>query len=83
MKINVLGANRTEAEFPNGARVLYSYSTPVAAYIPGKGYVKSGRFYSRTTSKHIGQWQRGIEETVPEEYLKALIESGAASHVFA
>lgn len=48
--------NQSVLEFDNGIAVLFSYSTPVAAFIPGRGYVKTDQFYSVTTSKHINRW---------------------------
>ena len=54
MKLTAIGSNQTEIEKANGVTVLYSYSTPVAAFVPGKGGLVTNKFYSRTTSKHIG-----------------------------
>ena len=51
--------NQSVLEFDNGTAVLFSYSTAVAAFIPGKGYIKTDRFYSVTTSKHINRWVQG------------------------
>jgi hypothetical protein len=57
MKLNrINGTAATEVELPNGNTVLFSYATPVAVHIPGRGYFKTSSFYSRTTSKHIGQF---------------------------
>lgn len=56
MKLNQLGANRTQLTLKDGTLVLFSYETPVAAFVPGQGYLVSSVHYSRTTSKHIGQW---------------------------
>jgi hypothetical protein len=36
--------------------VLFSYETPVAAFIPGRGYIKTDRFFSVTTSRHINKY---------------------------
>lgn len=55
MKLNPVGSNQTEIERENGVTVLYSYSTPVAAFVPGKGGLVSSKKYSRTTSKHVNQ----------------------------
>ena len=44
--------------YENGAQVLRSYSTPVAAYIPGLGFMETDIKWSRTTSKHISQWKK-------------------------
>lgn len=40
------------------ASVLFSYGTPVAAFITGKknGWYRTKQKYSRTTSKHINKW---------------------------
>jgi len=60
------------------ATVLVSYNTPVAAFILGRGYVRTDKFYSVTTSKHINQWLRSKNalercETVPQAELDALL----------
>lgn len=56
MKLNPLGPNKTELRLHNGTVVLFSYKTPVAALIPGEGWVRTDERYSVTTSKHINQW---------------------------
>lgn len=56
MKLNAIAANQNEIELANGTTVFFSYSTPVAAHIPGVGYVFTDKQWSRTTSKHIGQF---------------------------
>ncbi len=32
--------------------ILYSYGVPVAAFVPGTGFVKRAQRYSKTTSAH-------------------------------
>lgn len=54
--IKPIGSNQNELVLSNGVKVLYSYSTPVAAYVPERGYLKTSTFYSVTTSKHINKW---------------------------
>ena len=56
MKLTPVAANQTEVELQNGTTVFFSYKTPVAAHIPGQGYLKTDKQWSRTTSKHIGQF---------------------------
>lgn len=56
MKLNPIAANQTEVELSTGITVFYSYKTPVACHIPGEGYSKTDKQWSRTTSKHIGQF---------------------------
>jgi hypothetical protein len=58
MKIKILGANMTELLLDN-KRILFSYETPVAMWIPGKGYYKTATNWSRKTSKHINKWLAG------------------------
>ena len=56
MNLNSVAANQTEIELANGTTVFFSYKTPVAAHIPGNGFYKTEKKWSRTTSKHIGQF---------------------------
>ena len=58
MKLTPIAANQTELEIGTGVVVFFSYKTPVAAFIPGQGYLRSNHKWSRTTSKHINQWLR-------------------------
>ena len=55
MKLTPIASNQTEVETADGLTVLYSYSTPVAVFVPGKGGLCTKTKYSRTTSKHITQ----------------------------
>jgi len=50
--------NATELRYENGAVILRSYATTVAAYIPGLGWMATTTKYSTTTSKHISQWRK-------------------------
>ena len=54
LQINPIGANQTEL-CANGMKVLFSYQTPVAAYIDGE-YFRTDKHYSSTTTKHINKW---------------------------
>ena len=56
MKLTPIAANQTEVSFNNGTQVFFSYSTPVAAYCPDKGYIRTSKFWSVTTSRHINKW---------------------------
>ena len=49
-------ANTATVQFTDGREVLLSYGVPVAAFVPGLGYVKTERFYSRTTSRHVNDY---------------------------
>ena len=74
MKVKQLGSNQVEVVIPGKARVLFSYNTPVAAFIEGRGWVKTNRFYSVTTSKHINKYLQGLEyETVEQSELDELV----------
>ena len=52
MKISIIGSNQTEME-RDGLTILYSYQTPVAAFVSGKGAVCDETKHSRTTSRHV------------------------------
>jgi len=47
-----------EHRYENGAVILVSYATSVAAYVPGLGWMETTTKYSRTTSKHVSQWMK-------------------------
>ena len=53
MKINQVGSNQTEVQQAGGLTILVSYSTPVAAFVPGRGAVCDETKHSRTTSRHV------------------------------
>ena len=61
MKLTPIAANQTEVE-TNEGRIFFSYKTPVAAYLPEKGYVRTSQFWSVTTSRHINKWLKGVNE---------------------
>ena len=44
-----------------GNSILVSYSTPVAGFISGRGYVRTNEYHSKTTSQHINQFLNGVE----------------------
>jgi hypothetical protein len=58
MKVFPIGSNQTEVELADGTVVLISYSTPVAALVPGKGWIRTAKKWSATTTKHINAWLR-------------------------
>ena len=74
MQLTPIAANQTELSFTNGAQVFFSYKTPVAAYCPLRGYIRTEKFWSSTTSRHINKWLKGITEvtTVPQTVLQEL-----------
>ena len=55
--------------YENGALFLISYCTPVAAYIPGLGWLRTTTKFSQTTSKQTTQWlgSHGHPQTIPAE----------------
>ncbi len=55
MKLNVVGSNQTELVKADGTTVLFSYNTPVAVFVPGRGTLCSTKKYSMTTSRHVNQ----------------------------
>ena len=65
MQLTPIASNMTEVETKD-ARILFSYSTPVAAYIFGEGFVKTEKYWSVTTSRHINKWFRDGHDDLPE-----------------
>ena len=72
MRLSPIGSNMTEVETDN-ARVLFSYRTPVAAYIFGEGFVKTSTWYSTTTSRHINKWGARDGKEIPQSRLDSLV----------
>ena len=74
MNLTPIAANQTVLSFTNGAEVFFSYKTPVAAYCPLRGYIRTEQFWSSTTSRHINKWLKGITEVteVPQTVLQGL-----------
>jgi len=75
MKLTPIAANQTELSLNNGTQVFFSYETPVAAYCPVQGYIKTAKKWSTTTSRHINKWLKGITEVteVSQESLYELV----------
>lgn len=74
MRLEKIGANVTVI-YVQEVQVMFSYETPVAAFIPGEGYVKTEKKWSVTTSKQITQWAgRKVEKTKPQEYFDTMLE---------
>lgn len=57
MQLEKLGKNIDVIHLSGGAgRILFSYGEPVAAHIPGRGHVKTDKYFSRTTAAHVAAW---------------------------
>ena len=74
MQLTPIASNMTEVETDLG-RVLFSYRTPVAAYVYGEGFVRTEKWWSVTTSRHINKWigKDVTTEEVSQTYLDNLV----------
>ena len=73
MNLKQLGSNQTELEI-KGARVLFSYSTPVACESVGKRY-RTNKKWSNTTTRHINAWLGGVDaEAVSQDFFDNLVK---------
>ena len=70
MQLTPIASNMTEVE-TSEARILFSYRTPVAAYVYGDGFVRTEKWWSVTTSRHINKWlpENGTVKEVTQTYL--------------
>ena len=74
MQLTPIASNMTEVE-TSEARILFSYRTPVAAYVFGEGFVKTEKWWSVTTSRHINKWlDGGTPKEVAQTYLDNLVQ---------
>ena len=72
MTLRQLGSNMTLVCL-HGKEIFFSYETPVAAWVQGRGYLVSTTYYSRTTRKHITTWLDGKRSAaVPQEEIDQL-----------
>jgi hypothetical protein len=76
MNLKPLAANMTELEI-SGWKILFSYSTPVAAMHIGHhpGVFRTSYKWSVTTTRHINKWLDGREDVYlrPQEFFDNLI----------
>ena len=75
MLLTPIASNMTEIE-TDDARILFSYRTPVAAFVFGEGFVRTDKYWSVTTSRHINKWIGGKDvttEEVAQTYLDNLV----------
>ena len=74
MKLQPIAPNCTQISKGDGTRILFSYESPVAAFIPGRGYVRTDKKWSNTTSKHINKWLGKVTaQLIPQSELDALV----------
>ena len=75
MQLTPIASNMTEVE-TSEARILFSYRTPVAAYVYGDGFVRTEKWWSVTTSRHINKWigKDVTTEEVAQTYLDNLVQ---------
>ena len=74
MQLRQLGSNQSSLNFADGKEIFFSYETPVAAYLPSKGYVKTSQKWSRTTSRHINNFSTAYVCEYPQEFFNSLID---------
>jgi len=75
MKLKINTANSTTVSLKDGTEVLFSYETPVAAFLPGQGYVQTEVGYSSTTTRHIRAFTGGKCEKRPQEFFDTLLSA--------
>lgn len=65
-------ANVQIVKLDDGREVCLSYGVIVAAFIPGRGYLRTDARFSVTTSKHMNQFAGKERPEVPHAELVAL-----------
>ena len=75
MILRQLGSNQTELSLNNGSSIFFSYETPVAGYHSEDGFFRTETYYSKTTSRHINQYLRDVDDVkeVPDQYIVDLV----------
>ena len=65
--------NQFIVKLDDGREVCLSYGVPVAAFIPGRGYVKTARKYSVTTSRHANSYAGDAATVLPDAEFAKLV----------
>jgi hypothetical protein len=65
--------NVSTIKLSDGREVCLSYGVPVAAFVPGRGYIKRDTYFSVTTSKHANAFAGKDAERVPTEEFRTLV----------
>ena len=77
MILRQLGSNQTELSLNNGNSIFFSYETPVAGFDSDDGFFKTETYYSKTTSRHINQYFKSVDDNeiikVPDSYIVNLV----------
>jgi hypothetical protein len=77
MKAQSIGSNQAQISLADGTEVLFSYETPVAALVPGKGWIRTAFKHSATTTRHTNAWLAkhcgGTVQVVPQWDLDQLV----------
>jgi|TARA_B100001996_G_C18422772_1_gene501354 hypothetical protein len=75
MKLTPIASNQNVVTVNNGTEVFFSYSTPVAAFVPSRGYLRTEVKYSVTTSRHINKWVGEANcETITQDEINNLVD---------
>jgi hypothetical protein len=74
MKLKPIGSNQTELHLSDEVVVLFSYQTPVAAWVSGRGWLRTDTKFSKTTSKHINRWLGAAGIVVPQAEIDDLVK---------
>ncbi len=77
MELQPLFKNAFVVSLRSGIKLLYSYGAPAAVYVPGRGYLRSEWYVSRTTTAHVCEFSKGnAAQTVKhDEILKIAQEA--------
>ena len=67
MELQPLAKNAFVVVLHSGVRLLYSYGSPAAAYVPGRGFVRSDWYISRTSNAHVSTFTADKARTVPHD----------------
>ena len=65
--------NQTIVKLSDGREVCLSYGVPVAAFVPGRGYIKTARKYSVTSSRHANSFAGDRAEVLEDHAFCELV----------
>ncbi len=79
MELETVAQNAFVVALKNGVRLLYSYGSPAAVYVPGRGFLKTNWYISRTTAAHVSAFiaddAKGAQYAPHDEIVKIAREA--------
>lgn len=74
VRVKPKGTDPVVLEYVDGTRIYFSYESPIAAYVPGRGYIVTDLDITKTDEYRVQEWLgKAPHEVVPQSEIFAVI----------